>query len=452
MTAPLSSIDRPPTFRVQLGWRRAELGWFHLALGLIALAGFLFRAGYVLVSKRSLDTCDRELCGDAFWYSASANVFAFGQGFENRFGPPDQYSQAADHPPLTTLLMAPTNVVFLRHSPVTQRLGMCLLGALVIVLVGLLGRRLAGEGAGIAAAALAAVNANLWMNDVLVMAETVGAVTLLLLLFAAYRLAERPTLSRAAVAGLTLGVAGLARAELLLYGPLLLVPLCLSLRAVPLPRRLVLIAVAGATSLAALTPWTAYNLSRFDEPVLLSTNDGLTIIGANCDRVYGVNDPGGIGFWNLQCRFDADAEFGIPLQGDQSTQARKYREIGLRYVGDHQSLLPKVVTIRVARVWGAYGPNQMVWLNQGEGRDTWASVTGYVMWWGLLIPAAIGALLLRRRRIRIWPLLAAIPVVTTTAILFYGIVRFRLPADLSATVFAGVAFDAGRRRWQKRRE
>ena len=450
MTTPRSSNDRSPTFGEQLRWRRAQLGRFHLTLGLIALAGFLFRAGYVLVAKRNLDTCDRELCGDAFWYSASANVFAFGQGFENRFGPPDQYSQAADHPPLTTLLIAPTNVVFLRHSVLAQRMGMCLLGTLVIVLVGLLARRLAGDGAGIAAAAVAAINANLWMNDVVVMAETVGAVTLLCVLFAAYRLADQPVLRRAVVAGLALGFAGLARAELLLYGPLLLLPLCLSLRAVPLPRRVLLVAASGATALVSLAPWTIYNLSRFDEPVLLSTNDGLTIIGANCDRVYGVDDPGGVGFWNLQCRFDADAEFGIPLQGDQSTQARKYREIGLRYVGDHQSLLPKVITIRVARVWGAYGPDQMVWLNQGEGRDTWASVTGYVMWWGMLIPSVIGAIVLWRRRVRIWPLLAAIPVVTITAVLFYGIVRFRLPADLSATLLTGVAIEAGRQKWRER--
>jgi len=316
--------------------------------------------------------------------------------------------------------------------------------------VGLLARRLAGDGAGIAAAAVAAINANLWMNDVVVMAETVGAVTLLCVLFAAYRLADQPVLRRAVVAGLALGFAGLARAELLLYGPLLLLPLCLSLRAVPLPRRVLLVAASGATALVSLAPWTIYNLSRFDEPVLLSTNDGLTIIGANCDRVYGVDDPGGVGFWNLQCRFDADAEFGIPLQGDQSTQARKYREIGLRYVGDHQSLLPKVITIRVARVWGAYGPDQMVWLNQGEGRDTWASVTGYVMWWGMLIPSVIGAIVLWRRRVRIWPLLAAIPVVTITAVLFYGIVRFRLPADLSATLLTGVAIEAGRQKWRER--
>ncbi len=432
----------PATFMEKLSWRRAQLGSFHRSVAAIAGAGFVFRAVYAVVAKREFDSCGppaAALCGDAFYYSSSANVFARGYGFENRLGGPGHFFQAADHPPLTTIVMAPANVLFWRHSPLAQRLLMCLLGAAVIVLAAFLARRLAGPAAGIATAAVAAVNANLWMNDVLVMSETVGAVTLLLLLHAAVRARARPTLAASAVLGAAVGLCGLARAELLLYGPLLVVPLLLGTAGVVWPRRVAAVAVAGLASLAVLAPWTVYNLGRFDEPVVISTNDGLTLVGANCDRVYGVGDPGGIGFWNLQCRFDADAAFGTGSRGDQSTQAREYRTVGLDYIRAHTDRLPHVLAVRAARAWGVYAPAEMVWLNQGEGRDSWASWTGYVQWWVLVPLAAAGAWVLRRRGQPVWPLLASVPVVTVTALAFYGIVRFRLPADVSATVLAGVA-------------
>ena len=37
------------------------------------------------------------------------------------------------------------------------------------------------------------------------------------------------------------------------------------------------------SGLATLVPWSVYNAGRFREPVLLSTNDGNTLLGANCD-------------------------------------------------------------------------------------------------------------------------------------------------------------------------
>lgn len=441
VTASSPADASSASFATRLRWRRAELGRFHLAVALVALAGFVFRAGYVLVAKRGTDACDRALCGDAFWYSASANSLAHGRIYEDPFNFV-AVAQAADHPPLTTLVLAPASVLGWGYSITVQRLTMAFLGTLVIVVAALLARRLAGDGAGIATAVVAAANPNLWMNDVIVMSETVGTLALLLVIFAAYRLREAPGPARAAVAGLALGVAGLARAELLLYGPVLLVPLCLLARSITVGARLRLAVVCGAAALAALAPWTVFNLTRFDRPVLISTNDGLTLVGANCDRVYGIPDKGGVGFWNLACRFDADEAYGVPALGDQSVQAARYREIGLDYIATHKRQLPEVLAVRTARVWGVFAPDQMVWLNQGEGRDTWASVAGYGAWWAMILPAAWGARVLRRRGVAVWPLLASIPVVTLTGLLFYGIVRFRLPADVSATVLTGVAVHA----------
>ncbi len=49
--------------------------------------------------------------------------------------------------------------------------------------------------------------------------------------------------------------------------------------------------------IATLLPWSIYNANRFDESVFLSTNDGSTLLGANCDGSYYRE----IGGWDLLC-------------------------------------------------------------------------------------------------------------------------------------------------------
>lgn len=63
-----------------------------------------------------------------------------------------------------------------------QRLTMSLVGTAAVVVIGLLGRVVAGDRAGLIAAGLAAAYPNLWINDGLVMAESLTALGMALLL------------------------------------------------------------------------------------------------------------------------------------------------------------------------------------------------------------------------------------------------------------------------------
>jgi len=429
--------------------RFGRFGRFEVVLLFIALAGFAFRAGYIITTQGSTEPCGAELCGDALYYSGQANTLGIGIGWADFR---DYHVQAADHPPLTAAFLAPLTMLFGGDPvPITQqRLAMAMVGFLVIIAIGLLGRRVGGArgtAVGLIAAAVAAVNANFWMNDVIVMSESLGTLGIVVSMLLLYRFADRPSVGRAAAVGAAVGIAGLARAELLLLLPITFVPLVLWRTTLSWPARAGRIVVAGAVGIAMLMPWTLNNLTRFEEPVLLSTNDGLTIVGANCDEVYGVNDPGGIGFWQLKCAEVLNDQ--IPPGADQSVISGVYRRAGFEYIKNHKRLLPKVEAIRLGRAWGMFGPDQMVWLNQGEGRVRWASWTGYVQWWLLIVPAIAGAVIVRRRRELLWPLASTVVIVSITVMAFYGIVRFRLPADVAATVLAAVAIEAVVRRFRR---
>jgi 4-amino-4-deoxy-L-arabinose transferase-like glycosyltransferase len=400
---------------------------FTRALLLIVLGALALRVGYVVLAKH-----DEPRMGDQIYYNVAANQLARGDWFTD----PRDGSQTAEHPPLTALVLAPTSWVAEQFDPggehlLPQRFTMAVLGAGVVALIGLAGRTVAGDRAGVLAALLAAVCPNLWINDGLVMSETLAALTVALAILLAYRFGRAPGGTNAAILGIACGLAALTRAELLLLLPCMVLPIALFARASTVRRRLVLVAIASVAAFAVVSPWLAFNVSRFDEPVLFSTNDGLTMCGANLEGTWYGH---GTGLWSIEC-------VDYPTRpGDRSVVSNDLRSRGLHFIADHLDRLPAVVAVRVARVWSLYAPGAMAHYNQGEGREVWASWMAFASFW-LLIPFAIGGAVILRRRVLLLPLAAQFVLVTITAAAVYGLVRFRVPADVSVVVLAAVALD-----------
>jgi 4-amino-4-deoxy-L-arabinose transferase-like glycosyltransferase len=324
-----------------------------------------------------------------------------------------------------------------------HRYTMAVLGTLLVVLIGLLGRRIAGDTAGLVAAAIAAATPNLWVNDGLVMSETVTGLTVVGALLAALALRARPTWWRAALLGALCGLAALARAELILFLPLLALVAC-GVAAHDWGARFRLAAVAGLATLVVIGPWVGYNLARFAEPVFLSTNDGLALSGSNCDPVYSGK---GIGLTSF------DAAAGCldvpPPPGDQSEVATVYRERAFDYMRDHASRVPLVALARVGRTWSVFRPFDMIEYNTGEGRETWVTRLGLAVYYPTLVLAIVGSVVLWRRHERwpLWVLLVPAVVVTVGSAATYGQTRFRAAAEPSLAVLAAVAVVAAAQAW-----
>ena len=64
-----------------------------------------------------------------------------------------------------------------------------------------------------------------------------------------------------------------------------------------------------------------------------------------------------------------------------------------------------------------------------------------IVYYVLLIPALLGLVVLRRRRTPLWVLVAPAVSVTIAAVLGYGFLRLREPAELTLVVAAAVAID-----------
>lgn len=417
----------------------ARSRWSLVAIGTIALLGFVYRVVYTLQVFNGDDDLFDE--GDAFAYGPTALNTAKGHWFVNAF----YGTHFADHPPMTVAALTPTGWLF-PDSYMAQRITHCVFGTIAIVVVGMVGRSLAGPIAGVGAALVAAVNPNLWMNDAVIMSESISTVFIALLVWSAVILRRRPTWWRAAGTGALAGLTILARAEVGLFLPLLVVPAIVLAREVSWRDRLARSALACVCAGLVVAPWTLWNLTEFEEPVLMSTNDGTTLLGANCPTVY---DTGLIGAWYLQCVIDFNDANRTEERGlDASQISVLQREAAVDYIRENPGRLPKVVYARLGRTFGWWEIGQQTYANQGEGRPTWASWLGYWTFWALTPVSIAGAVVLRRRKGDLLPAFAALVTVVFVSAVFYGIARFRLPLDVMTCVLAGVAVDAAVRRWR----
>jgi 4-amino-4-deoxy-L-arabinose transferase-like glycosyltransferase len=423
-------------------------GWgFRKSLLVIALGGLALRVTYVLALRRGI-----WMANDSYFFTEGANLLAEGRGFiQPMVAQLGVVEQAADHPPLYLLWLAIASVVDPRYgaSPTVHMLWTCVLGAGTVVLCGLIGRRLAGPRTGLIAAAIAAVYPNLWLHDGVLMSEPMGIFTVCLVLWSAYRFWDAPTFARVAWLGTSCGLAALARSEFLLAIPLLVLPLVVMRSRAWLVRARWL-AVGGATALATIAPWVVFNYTRFEEPVYMSTNFVTALAAANCDSTY-YGDR--IGYKDWDCAVAAHESAAARVDNwdefDASQRDEHLRPEVTRYVRDHEKRVPLVVAARLARILKLYGVGQELDIDDRVHlHDKWVVYAGLVSWYLLAGMAVAGGVVLRRREIPIYPLIAVVAIVLIAAALTFAQTRYRAPAEPVVVLLAAVAADA----WLRRRD
>jgi len=92
-------------------------------------------------------------------------------------------------------------------------------------------------------------------------------------------------------------------------------------------------------------------------------------------------------------------------------------------------------------VWDLYAPLQNARLGTDDGRPEWTNRLGLAVYAALVPFACAGLVLLRRRNVLLLPLVIQPVLVTITAALIWGAIRFRAPAEVAMVILAAVALD-----------
>ena len=309
-----------------------------------------------------------------------------------------------------------------------MRLLMAAIGGVVVLLAGLVALSVAGPSAAYIAAALAAVYPNLWMNDGLLMAESLAVAGTAAAVWCTYRLIATWRRRWAAATGAACAVAMLSRSELALLVPVM-VPAVLFARTVPMSQRLAHAGLACATAAFVVAPWVVYNLGRFEEPVVLSHGDGNVLSGSNCDATYHGTL---LGFHNGFCGFIEDLPAENSLEAAARRRAARLHRRSPRppACGRRRPGRPRWGCVRA----GSDGAHRS---GGGPAGGGIAGGAGHVL--GPRAPCGTGRSSSAGAGQPLWPLVAFIVIVTFNAAAFYGLTRFRAPAEVSLVVLAAVA-------------
>jgi hypothetical protein len=338
--------------------------------------------------------------------------------------------------------------------------------------VGLIGRELGttrarGERIGLIAALLAALSPSLWINDLQLISEPMAELAAALTVLALLRYRSHPTVRNAAVVGALFGVATLSRAELLLLFPLLVVPMVRWASPQSRTEHVRRIAAVGVAGALIVGPWVGYNLSRFEQPVYISTGLGATLGGGSCDKAF---EGPLVGYWagcgaeqvaisvppgtdpatpRGRAAIQRAARAQLAEEGDESVRELEARHRAIDYIRAHEGRFPVVVLARVGRLWGLFRPWQTATLDgKREGRGLLPArfaLFGYALLAAGSIP---GVALLFRRKQPVAPFIALAFIVTVAAATSFGVQRYRAPFDVVMPVLAAVALEA---LWSRRR-
>ncbi len=380
---------------------------------------------------------------DQISYHSLALRLLDGHGFS--FGQRWWPITAADAPTahwsyLYTLYLTAVYWVF-GPNPIAARLIQAVIvGCLQPVLTWRLGSHIFGERTGMIAAAISAVYIYFIYYAATLMTEPFYIVTILLSLWLLLRLSEAETSSdarRLALAlGLSLGMTVLFRQLFLLLIPFFL--LWLAWATFRRSRHVPLVPVAIVVGIVALfiLPFTAYNATRFDTPVLLNTNAGYAFFWANHPiyetRFVGILPPGSGTYQEL-----------IPEELrhlDEAALEQALMERGIRFVLDEPG---RYILLSLSRIPVYF----KFWPSVDSGL---ISNISRVASFALFLPFMLGGLAyslfsqtVRRatwsRASLLWLFMLLYAGVHLAS---WALIRYRLPIDALLVIYAGLAMSA----------
>ena len=407
-------------------------GWY-VALAAVFAVGLAIRIASVLARPHL------PAGGDPLEYVGQANLLVDGKGWIDPIWYMHNRSivQTAKLPPLFTMLMALCSLAGLK-SFFAHRIWSAVLGSTAVPVAALVakemcGRRFDGRKVGLVAAAVVAVYPNMWLSDGLAMSETISPIMVMLVVWAGYAMLRDPRPRRAVLLGVAIGFAALARDEMLVFALLVLLPVAMLARDRDVRHRLKLVGIGAACTVLVVAPWVGFNLSRFSHTVLISDRFGLTVASANCEQAW----HGDLrGFWTMPCALEAAAG----ARGDESALDAAALKTGTRYVRSHLGGLPSVELARLGRTFGLYRPVEQINLDAfAERRPRLWAFVGLWAYYGLAAGALAGAVLLRRRGVPIFPVLAVAADVVIAVLLTYGQTRFRATLEPFLVILSAVA-------------
>jgi hypothetical protein len=362
---------------------------------------------------------------DGHYYHFGAERIATGHGYSDDVATPDGlvWHPWCHYPVGYSAYLAAFYFV-LGASPTVGTAAGALAGAVTAAVVHRLALSFLGPARALVAGLGCALHPGLILYSAVLMTEPLAALGLVLAPLAYLALSGRPRLAPV-VSGVIFGLTTLVRPQTILCVP----AIALLGEGKGLRGRVVAAAIAMATSLAVVAPWTARNCVQMDGCAFVSTNAGWNLAIGSSPRATGRFEP-------------LKAEDGCRIVTGQVQQDRCWRDQGLAWIRQDPARWLALAPRKLAFTFDhqSFAVGYLAQADPGawpeERRAAWRARLG-IFQYGLLFVAALGAILLpvgRKKDValasglaavlllfadgvmrdapRIWPLVLAIPVLS----------------------------------------
>ncbi len=380
---------------------------------------------------------DKPLTRDEQEYLALAASLAGGHGFTydraDQFPVGDRFSRAPGYPAFIAAVMWPDDDFRVGRAPTSVPIALevvqAAVGAVGVLLIGVLTRRAAGPRAGVVAAWLAAFHpALVWISAYALSEALFSTVALLgaLALSALDSDREVTPIWRTAAAGALAGLGALIRPAALPFVAVGAVWLVLR-------RRWMHAAVLVLAASTVLAPWTTRNLSVHGRFVLVAAGGGVTFWTGNHPAAVGEGDLAANPQLKAFNQAFREQHSGLTAE---ALEPHYYAE-SWRYIRAHPLDWLALEGRKLFYLFVPVGPSYLL----HSPLYYWASVLP----WLLLLPLAIAGYvqMVRLRRVP-RALLAHVLATIAVCVIFFPQERFRIPILDPAAIVGAAAFLASR--------
>ncbi len=387
---------------------------------------------------------------DAYDYDRHARSISAGDGFPESDYVPDGGPSALRGPAYPFALGA---VYAVSGDSITAgRMFGALLGALTVLLLYLLTRRIWGPRIALIAASLAAAFPPLILISTELYSENLFIPLLLGAVLAVVRYRESSAIRWAALAGVLAGLAALTRGP----GVIALLPLILGLWMIR-PRLGIRALVGPLTAIACavlvIAPWTARNAVEFGRLIPIATSTGFGLAGTyNEDSL---NDPSATAAWRTPAIADEYAPLFRTAGVDEGTLDATLRRESVSFVADHpgyavEAMLNNALRLAYLKSDSVVAFGQEIDETGIGNRGTTTEVAAFVL---AFVLAAVGLLAIAAgRRNPELPETGRMPAVHAGPIFLWlvpmalilvalpvaGLPRYRVPADPFLLILAAI--------------
>jgi hypothetical protein len=240
--------------------------------------------------------------------------------------------------PLPSILLA---IVFKLHGGASvplARAASIVMSSLSVPLMLIFAQKFVPRGPAIASAIACAVYPTWAYVSSSVLSEPYFIPLMLIAIIASAWAAESKTYRCSALAGFAWGIAALVRPHALLMS--LAIALLLAFSGW---RRAAVLAVS---TLLVLAPWTIRNQIQFGHPIVLATEGGETLLGAN--NPYVLSDPSLHGMWISPLRI-AEYNERLSVVHDDLERDRLQSAMARSFLAAHVDEIPRLVIYKLAR-------------------------------------------------------------------------------------------------------